>query len=121
MAVLRTRGRTGAGAVVRATRNERSISTLLAPAPADPIVAERKLWLMPWLLAAVALVAGHVGTLSPLSFPPAVQAVVGIAAGFLVAWAGGASDVVARVLGQKVMNAGDVPVEAIWFVVGREG
>ena len=29
-----------------------------APAPAEPIVAERKLWIMPWLLAVLALVAG---------------------------------------------------------------
>jgi hypothetical protein len=29
-----------------------------APASAQPIVAERKLWVMPWLLAAVALVVG---------------------------------------------------------------
>jgi hypothetical protein len=29
-----------------------------APVPAEPIVAERKLWIMPWLLAALALVAG---------------------------------------------------------------
>ena len=62
------------------------------------------------VLIAVALVAGHVGTLGTLSLAPAVQAVVGVAVGFLIG-------VVAALMG---VAGGELLIPTIVLVYGVE-